>query len=1177
MGTSVRHIKPCTSKLPLLLITVVIVLFGSCKKMPGDENTVLYSVSKNGLWGFIDESGNVVVNPAYLSVNAFSEGLSVVVIDTIYKTIQTDTTVSFNGNQLVLSPKHERYLYVKYGYINPNGDYVIPPTLITRFKLADSIQHIDYIPSLHDFSFRNGLAVCMDSTNKFGYLNKEGKIVIPCKYKDASRFSEGKARVSICFPKDSLTLPTKKQNGEIDNTERVEQEHLRRLNNSGLIDLDGNPITDFCYVDIEEYNCNRSLAVIELEDFKYEDDGRITYPKFKMVLLDGNGHEIENVGFAGLGYIGRKYSDDGIARLESRWLISDVFGWQFVDTNGEILSPTTAMERDEWEPLMAEPTFRGFLPEVTIVDCTPFEEGLAAITTDRRHWVFIDKHFAVMGKNDEDCIYEDANVFREGLAPVKKDGKWGYIDKRFNVVIPYKYDYARCFNGKLAVVSNTDYKRTTLSYINKNGFVVWQEISHEGEAVENIYSRKSPELYGLWFVDTPKKSNEYIIVLVCFGALVILTLVFFLFKFIQKRRAILRQKREDEARKREEAIRQEKEKLLEEQRRAREAAERERKIREENERKQKEAERQRVEEQRRKEEERINEIIANIPSDLTEISSLVEENKVDEVESRFSEMEKVIHLATQEEKREFEKIKVEYGKKKEIGIPQGQKECYVNYNIPNIKTDAGYYAVVRTPQKGCIVWPYRRRTIARRGYMEQSFEEELRRLLNPKVKVLGDVNLLPQNGVRPFEPDIALVYSENGLNVRIDVEIDEPYAAVTNKPTHYIGCGDEYRDANLNCLGWIVVRFSEKQVKLQPKQCVKFISDILLGIDNALSIRDEIKNAPSLTREKQWTIAEAQKMASERVRQTYLNHEFGRTEESSYSVKDIRLTDFEESIKDKVHHIIIVPNSQSNVSASEEDYVSNNCLGYNKSNSFEQDKHISFDGTHHIYTVDGIQYKAVSNVISELFPVFDTAYWSTRKGIERGVNPKQVAAEWDAKGQESREVGTFMHQQIENYFLDQPIKFVYPFRYNGQFVHESKDIDIHPEIGFFHHFLKDVPIVPFRTEWRVFDRSLRIAGTIDLICKNGDCYDIYDWKRSAKLHENKVYGYGLWELSHLEDLPINHYKLQQNLYRYILEHQYGLKVRSMNLVVLHPDNHPDYEIIAVERMDNEIQKIIRML
>ncbi len=1149
MGTSVLHNKPCTSKLLLLLIIVVIVLFGSCKNKPGDENAVLYPISKNGLGGFIDESGKVVVEPMYLGVNAFSEGLSAVVMDTIYKDIPTDSTEGVNDNvELVMTPKNERYLYVKYGYINPDGDFVIPPTLITRFRLVDSVQHIDYIPSLHNYSFCNGLAVCMDSTNKFGYIDKGGGIVIPCKYKDASRFSEGKARVSICFPEDS-SLMSPQKNGENDNKGRVERERLRRFNNSGLIDLDGNPITDFCYFDIIEYNCNRSLAIIEVEDFKREGNRRIKFPKFRMVLLDGNGHEIETVGFGSLGYVGRKYSDDGIARLESRWLISDVFGWQFIDTNGRILAPKTDMDREEWELLVAKPTFRGFLPQVTIVDCTPFEEGLAAITTDRKRWVFIDKHFAVMGKNDEDCIYEDANVFNGGLAPVKKDGKWGYIDKQFDIVIPCKYDNAGSFNGELALVSNTMSHRTTQSYINRRGDVVWQKISREGDAVENVYSRKSPELYGQWFVDTPKKSNVYMIALVCFGTLILLTLVSF---------------------------RLEKEKLLKEQRQAREAAERERKIREENERKQKEAERQRVEEQRRKEEERINEIKAKIPSDLTEISSLVKENKVDEVESRFSEMEKIIHLVPPEEKREFEKIKVEYGKKKEVGIPQGQNECYVNYNIPNIKTDAGYYAVVRTPQKGCIVWPYRRRTIARRGFMEQSFEEGLRRLLNPKVKVLGDVNLLPQNGVRPFEPDIALVYSENGLNVRIDVEIDEPYAAVTNKPTHYIGCGDEYRDANLNCLGWIVVRFSEKQVKLQSKQCVKFISDILSGIDNSLSVREEIKNATSLAREKQWTMADAQKMASERVRQAYLSHEFGRTEETSYSASDIKLTDFEESIKDKVHYVIMIPKEQSNVLTSEEDYAIDNCLGYNKSNSFEQDKHISFDGTHHIYTVDGIQYKAVSNVISELFPVFDTEYWSTRKGIERGVNPKQVAEEMAAKGQKSREVGTFMHQQIENHFLERPIEYMFQFRYKGQYVTESEDVDIHPEIEFFRCFLRDTLITPFRTEWRIFDKSLGVAGTIDLISRDGDFYDIYDWKRSSKMHKDNPYQHGLGALYELEDTPRNHYRLQQNLYRYILEHQYGIQIRSMNLVVLHPDNY-SYEIITVDRMDNEIQKIIRML
>ena len=517
-------------------------------------------------------------------------------------------------------------------------------------------------------------------------------------------------------------------------------------------------------------------------------------------------------------------------------------------------------------------------------------------------------------------------------------------------------------------------------------------------------------------------------------------------------------------------------------------------------------------------------------------------------------------------------------KKEDAFALQEQKESYVNYDFAGIKSKDGYYAIVRTPHKGCIVWPYRRKTIARRGFIEQSFEEELRRLLNPKVKVLGDVNLLPQNGVRPFEPDIALVYTENGLNVRIDVEIDEPYAAVTNKPTHYIGCGDEYRDANLNCLGWIVIRFSERQIKVHSKQCIRFIADILKTIDDTIPMPDELGMIAPIVPERRWTLLEAQKMAKDRVRQTYLNHEFGKTEEALYDEMDLRLTTFEESIKNKVQHVIPSVVAQSAIPISEEDYIDdNNNWGYNIENANNFDRHISFDHIHHLYTVDGISYKAVSNVISELFPIFDSEYWAKRKGEDRGVDPKQILEEWDAKGQESREVGTFMHQQIENYFLDQPIKFVYPFRYNGQFVHESKDIDIHPEIGFFHHFLKDVPIVPFRTEWRVFDRSLRIAGTIDLICKNGDCYDIYDWKRSAKLHENKVYGYGLWELSHLEDLPINHYKLQQNLYRYILEHQYGLKVRSMNLVVFHPDNHPDYEIIAVERMDNEIQKIIRML
>lgn len=48
--------------------------------------------------------------------------------------------------------------------------------------------------------------------------------------------------------------------------------------------------------------------------------------------------------------------------------------------------------------------------------------------------------------------YEDASRFSEGLAAVKQNGKWGYIDTDGKTVIPFDYDYAFSFNEGVAVV-----------------------------------------------------------------------------------------------------------------------------------------------------------------------------------------------------------------------------------------------------------------------------------------------------------------------------------------------------------------------------------------------------------------------------------------------------------------------------------------------------------------------------------------------------------------------------------------------------------------------------------------------------------------------------------------------------------------------------------------------------
>jgi len=50
------------------------------------------------------------------------------------------------------------------------------------------------------------------------------------------------------------------------------------------------------------------------------------------------------------------------------------------------------------------------------------------------------------------CIYDSAMDFSEGLAAVKLDGKWGYIDKNGNEVIKCVYDCDGFFSEDLVAV-----------------------------------------------------------------------------------------------------------------------------------------------------------------------------------------------------------------------------------------------------------------------------------------------------------------------------------------------------------------------------------------------------------------------------------------------------------------------------------------------------------------------------------------------------------------------------------------------------------------------------------------------------------------------------------------------------------------------------------------------------
>ena len=566
-----------------------------------------------------------------------------------------------------------------------------------------------------------------------------------------------------------------------------------------------------------------------------------------------------------------------------------------------------------------------------------------------------------------------------------------------------------------------------------------------------------------------------------------------------------------------------------------------------------------IQEAEKKERARQQAIIeAKLKTLNSDFSAAIKSKDIDNADKIQSVLNANIHKSNEQSlKDEFASINNDYNEQKQNGISVFEEECYVNYNIESIYNEA--YPIMLTPQKGCIVWPHRRRQIARRGYKEEVFQKKLSKYISNVVSVLGDVNLLPASGCRPYEPDIAIVDLHSGANLRIDIEIDEPYAAISNKPTHYVGCGDEYRDTNINRLGWMVVRFSEYQVHTQPLECIAFICRIIKQVIPNINIPQELLSYSDPKREKQWEQLDAQKWAEEKCRQKYLNHEFGVVDKDELAPADTKLTTLEEEFKNKVK----VPKISNPANDK-----------YNNENKVSQDDEINFDTENHLYTYQGVEFKAVSTVISEFFPVFDQLYWAKRKARERGVSTQQIIEEWESKGNKSREIGTFLHSQIENYYLGKPIDYIYDFEYNGEYVTDRESCNIQTrEFQYFINFEQDFKIKPYRTEWRIYCKRLKIAGTIDFLTKDGDEYYMFDWKRSDKVYKDNPWQYGLGELSHLQDTTRNHYCIQQNLYRWILENEYNITIGNMYLVVLHPTFN-NYKIIEVPRMDEEVYYIL---
>ena len=178
------------------------------------------------------------------------------------------------------------------------------------------------------------------------------------------------------------------------------------------------------------------------------------------------------------------------------------------------------------------------------------------------------------------------------------------------------------------------------------------------------------------------------------------------------------------------------------------------------------------------------------------------------------------------------------------------------------------------------------------------------------------------------------------------------------------------------------------------------------------------------------------------------------------------------------------------------------------------------------------------------------------------MSKKEIKLKWEKKGAEASGLGTKMHYDIECFYnkmniVNNSIEFEYFKNFQDAYVN----------------------LKPYRTEWMIYDKELKFAGSIDMVFKeiNGSLM-IFDWKRCKEIKKVNSWQKAKTDcIGHLDDCNFNHYCLQLNTYKYILEKNYDEKVSGMFLVCLHPNNkNKDYIKMEVPNLTSEIKELMKL-
>ena len=344
--------------------------------------TRFYPISRNALWGHIDENGLERISPQFDWNEPFSEGLALVSkndkIAFIDKTGKAITDYIFDE----AFSFHHGFATVEidglYGLVDRMGQFTIPAKYDECGEMSEGF-------------------VYAAKGEKYGYLNARGEIIVDFKYNNASDFSNGLAVVE----KDSL---------------------------SGYIDTTGQVVIDFVYDWAEPFRGDYPARMRK---------------NGKFGLINRQGEVLVEPVYSAIGdfsdgyFLAARENTYGFINLRGEEVIPFEFNFgqtalsesRFIGGNAKVFQK---IKKDVWTAVI-DTAGKKVVPAI-FEDLGIFSNRLMPVKKKGK-WGYADGKLNLVIP----YLYDEAGSFQDTVARVSKNGLFGLIDTLGKPVIPLQF------------------------------------------------------------------------------------------------------------------------------------------------------------------------------------------------------------------------------------------------------------------------------------------------------------------------------------------------------------------------------------------------------------------------------------------------------------------------------------------------------------------------------------------------------------------------------------------------------------------------------------------------------------------------------------------------------------------------------------------------------------------